>query len=69
MIDGRVSMRERHGIKASQKGASHGHTNCHCPMRSHACVYRNHRAFPGEERVTDGVGKEEAGPHAKVDPA
>ena len=25
--------------------------------------------FPGEEGVTDGVGKEEAGPHAKVDPA
>ena len=24
MIDGRVSMRERHGIKASQKGAANG---------------------------------------------
>lgn len=47
----------------------HGHTNCHCPVRSHACCCRNHRVFSGEAGVMDGADKEEAGQPAKVDPA
>lgn len=38
-------------------------------VKNYILILSNHRAFPGEEGVTDGVGKEEAGPRAKVNPA
>lgn len=59
----------RHVRAASRKELAYGYPDSNRPVRPLACGDRNHRARPGEKGVTDSVGKEEAGPRAKVNPA